>query len=151
MVYHRASRQIQGRTSAGFTVIEILVTVVVAALFVITITQLHITQSKVVSIMTSLDSADLLAYNNLRTFAYGKAPSWFQCIYASGSPQPMTLLNITDDVDGIPSPVIQSVVATAPYGCGGSSTTIGYPIRVVSKVTYGSDARTVVHATYATY
>lgn len=136
---------------AGFTVVEVMVTVVIAALFIITITQLHITQSKVVSVMTSYDTADLLAYNNLRTFAYGKSPSWFECEYSGGSPLPMTLLQSSNDVQGIPSPVEQTVVATAPYGCGGSSTTIGYPIRIVSTVTYGSDDKVIVHATYSTY
>lgn len=144
---------IQQRASdqRGFTLVEILVTIIVATVFIMTISQLHITQSKVTSYVDAYNTADLLAYNNLRTYAYGKAPTWFECEYASGNPKPMTLIAKTDPVEGLPSPVSQSVIATAPYGCGGGSAGIGYPIRVVSTVTYGADARVVVHATYATY
>ena len=137
---------------AGFTLVEVFVTVIIAAIFIVSISQLYIVQTKIASTMTSFTNADLLAYNNLRTYAYGKSPTWFDCIYASGSPQPMTVLNTTGAVDGLPSPVVQTVIATAPYGCGGGSSGIGYPIRVVSTVTYGgANGRTVVHATYSTY
>lgn len=135
----------------GFTLVEVLVTVVVAAIFILAFADISITQSRIGSIKKSYVTADLLAYNNMRTYAYGKAPSWFECEYSGGSPLAMTLLSSSDPVDGVPSPVIQTVVATAPYGCGGSSVGIGYPIRVVSTVTYGTDAKVVVHATYSTY
>lgn len=135
----------------GFTVVEVLMAIVIAALFVISISQMYIFQTQLSSKSSAYASADLLAYNNLRTYSYGKAPTWFQCEYASGSPLPQTLLNASNAVDSIPSPVVQTVVATAPYGCGGGSSGIGYPIRVVSTVTYGSDGRTVVHATYSSY
>lgn len=135
----------------GFTLVEILITVVIAAVFIITFSQLHIVHSRIGKMMSAYDTADLLAYNNLRTYAYGKAPSWFDCTYSGGNPESKTKLNITTPVEGIPSPVTQTVIATAPYGCGGGSTGSGYPIRVVSTVTYGPDAKVVVHATYATY
>ncbi|MDB5162918.1 MAG: hypothetical protein JWO54_502 [Candidatus Saccharibacteria bacterium] len=136
---------------AGFTLVEVFVTIVIAALFVGSITQLYIAQTQVSKSMTSYSTADLLSQDNLRTYAYGASPSWFECTYVSSAPQPMILLDSTADVSGIQSPVIQSVIATAPYGCGGSSSSNGYPIKVVSKVTYGKDAKTVVHATYSTY
>lgn len=139
------------KRAEGFTLVEVLITIVIAAIFIITFSQLHIVQSRVGSIMSSYDAADLLAYNNLRTYAYGKAPNWFECTYSGGNPQPKTMLSSNAAVAGIPSPVIQTVVATAPYGCGGSSSGIGYPIKVVSTVTYGPDAKVIVHATYSTY
>ena len=135
----------------GFTIVEVMVTIVVATLFILTMTQLSVSQSKLTSNVNGYTTADLLAYNNLRTYAYGKAPTWFVCNYTGGNPDAMTLISKTDPVDGIPSPVVQSVVATAPYGCGGGSSGIGYPIKVVSTVTFGADAKVVVHATYATY
>lgn len=138
-------------TRAGFTLVEVIVTVVIAAVFIAAFTQLHITQSRISSVMTAYAQADLLAYNNLRIFANGKTPTWFDCNYTGSVADPMTLLTSTDPVNGIPSPVIQSVIATAPYGCGGGSAGIGYPIRVVSTVTYGKDAKVIVHATYSTY
>ena len=137
--------------SKGFTLVEVVLTIAVASIFVISIAQIYTVQTRLSSVTASYNTADLLAYNNLRTYAYGKAPNWFQCVYASGSPQPMTVLSSTTPVSGIPSPVTQTVIATAPYGCGGSSTGIGYPIRIESKVTYGNDGKTVVHATYSTY
>ena len=141
----------QPRQQAGFTLVEMLVTITIGALFIASITQLYITQTQVSKSVTSYSTAEILSNDNLRTYAYGESPSWFDCTYVSGSPAPMVLLNSTADVSGIQSPVIQSVIATAPYGCGGSSSSIGYPIKVVSKVTYGKDAKTVVHATYSTY
>lgn len=146
MVRHARTTQ-----QAGFTVVEVVVTIVIATLFLIAITQLHITQARITQEITSRDKADLVAYNNLRTYAYGKSPSWFECEYSGATPLPKTMVNLNDPVPGLPNPVIQTVVATAPYGCGGSSTSIGYPIKVVSTVTYGADARKVVHATYSSY
>jgi len=141
----------QASGSSGFTLVEVLVTIIVAAIFILAFSQLHIVQSRVSTISTAYDTADLLAYNNLRTYAYGEAPNWFNCVYSGGNPQPMTLLSSTSPVSGLPSPVTQTVVATAPYGCGGSSSGIGYPIRVTSTVTYDTDSKVVVHATYSTY
>lgn len=144
-------KSIHRNSQAGFTIIELLITIMLGTLFVISIMQLHLTQAVISSDMLSRNNADLLAYNNLRTYAYGKSPSWFNCVYSGGNPQPMTLLSSTDPVEGIKSPVTQTVVATAPYGCGGGSNGIGYPIKVVSTVTYGADSKKVVHATYSTY
>lgn len=135
----------------GFTVVEVLMAISIAAFFVISIVQIYIFQTRLSSTTSAYNTADLLAYNNLRTYSYGKAPTWFECVYVSGSPLPHTLLNSSADVNSIPSPVTQTVVATAPYGCGGASPGIGYPIRVVSTVTYGSNAKVVVHATYSSY
>lgn len=136
---------------SGFTLVEVMITIFVASIFIIGIAQLYTSQNQVSSSLISANNADLLAYNNLRTYAYGKAPTWFQCTYSGGNPQPMTLFSSNAAVSGIPSPVIQSVVATAPYGCGGGSNGSGYPIKVVSTVTYGLSATKVVHATYSSY
>jgi type II secretory pathway pseudopilin PulG len=137
--------------SSGFTIVEILVTLIIGTLFIIAVTQLYVFQTQLAGSIVANNNADLLASNNLRTYAYGKAPNWFQCVYSGGNPQAMTLISSTSPVSGIPSPVTQTVTATAPYGCGGSSTTLGYPIRIQSTVTYGPYGKTVVHATYSTY
>lgn len=139
------------RSTDGFTVVEVVVSVVIAAVFILIILQLYVAQSKVSSGVLTYNKAETTAYNNLRTYAYGKPPTWFKCTYTGGNPNPMTLLSSSDPIEGLPSPVQQTVVATAPYGCGGGASGIGYPIRVVSTVTYGASAQTVVHATYATY
>lgn len=144
-------RHVSSPKEAGFTLIEVLIAVIVAALFISAFGQMYIIQSRLSSEMDTYELADELAYSNLRTYAFGKSPTWFTCTYASGSPVPVELIDSDDPVEGLPGPVSQSVVATAPYGCGGSSGAIGYPIKVVSTVTYDTDGRTVVHATYTTY
>jgi type II secretory pathway pseudopilin PulG len=138
---------------SGFTLVEVFVTIVIATLFIIAISQLYITQVRISTSVTSYNNADILASNNLRTYAYGKPPTWFECDYDSSTnkPKDVTKLNTTGDYPGIQSPVTQSIIASAPYGCGGSSSGIGYPIKVVSKVTFGKEGKTVVHATYSTY
>jgi len=140
----------RARQNDGFTIVEILVTLVVATIFIIAIAQVSVTQSGLSGSYRMFDSADLLAYNNLRAYANGKAPTWFTCTYASGNPQPVTLLSSSASVSGLMPPVTQSVIATAPYGCGGGVSTNGYPIKIVSTVTYAS-GRMVQHATYASY
>jgi len=149
---------VNSKKSGGFTLVEVCVTIVVASLFIIAITQLFLTQNTISTAIKTYTKADSLAYNNLRTFAYGERPTWFVCTKvtpgdANSLAKPMVIFNKTDDVSGITSPVIQTVTATAPYGCGGSapSYSAGYPIKVESAVTYGTDGKKVVHATYSTY
>ena len=134
---------------AGFTVVEVMVTLVVGAIFIITIVQLYAVQTQLTASTVAYNNADLLAYNNLRTYAYGKSPTWFQCVYSGGNPTAMNLLSSTSAVSGIPQPTTQTVTATAPYGCGGANS--GYPIRVESSVVYGNNSKKVVHVTYSTY
>ena len=144
--------------TGGFTLVEVCVTIVIAALFIIAITQIYLAQNNITSVVSAYNKADLLAYNNLRTYAYGKAPTWFECEKVNTSDpnsliKPMVLKDTTGDVAGIPSPVIQTITATAPYGCAGSAPSFatGYPIKVESVVVYGKDGKKVVHATYSTY
>lgn len=135
----------------GFSLVEVIMAIAVASLFVISVGQIYLTQTRLSKISAAHTSADLLAYNNLRTYSYGKAPMWFKCEYVSGSPLAQTLLSSTAPVSSIPSPVTQTVVATAPYGCGGGNVGMGYPIRVISTVMYGDDGKVVTHATYSAY
>lgn len=129
----------------GFTLVETSVTVVVAALFLIAISLIYITQSQLSGSTTAYTAADMLAYNNLRSYATGSPPIWFVC---SGSAPYAKTYTPTGPTDGIPSPVTQKITATAPYGCGGGNS---YPIRVVSVVQYGPNGKVVTHATYASY
>ncbi len=136
----------------GFTLVELLATIVIAAIFLVSAYQLVHTVS-LFSITSSQQTiADELAYANLRQYANGSSPTWFTCIPASPVTNPSTfdtLENIITDVDDLPSPVVQVVRANAPYGCSGSAS--GLPIYVESYVTYGPTARKVTHATYVSY
>lgn len=148
---------------SGFTIVELIVTIVVAGLFIGVISQMN---GFVVSMATSshrFELASNLAYNNLRIYANGQRPTWFDCVgdesgestppYTDGKSHSdaagINILNSSADVAGLPSPVSQTVNVLAPYGCGTSAS--GMPIRVVSTVTYGNPAKKVVHATYVAY
>lgn len=148
---------------SGFTIVELIVTIVVAGMFIAVISQMN---GFVVSMATTshrFELASNLAYNNLRIYANGGKPTWFDCIgdEASETSAPFTdgkthtdaagrdIYTSSAAVTGLPSPVTQTVNVLAPYGCGTSAS--GMPVRVVSTVTYGSPARKVVHATYVSY
>lgn len=138
------------KTNDGFTMVEVIVTLIVAAIFIGAIFELYVTQSKMATVVSTFYVADQLAYNNLRTFAFGQPPTWFTCTKSGTTIQPVTLKNDNSAVAGLPGPVLQTVIATAPFGCGGGSTGIGYPIQVQSIVKYGN-GRVVSHATYSSF
>ena len=152
--------------SRGFTLIEVLTTVVVAALFLIAIFQLMTVVTTLSARSSYRTAASNLAYNNLRLYANGQPPLWFDCIgdeagedtppFSDGTRSGATgqvLVSTTSEtsVQSLPPPVSQSVVAVAPYGCGESG--LGLPIRVQSQVTFGppTNSTTVTHATYVSY
>lgn len=125
----------------GFSLVEIVVTLFVATIF---LTSIFTLVSNVILFATTTSqrtAASNLAYANLRLYANSTIPSWFAC--PSPATATVTVLSKTNDVPDLPSGVTQTVVASAPYGCGN-----GMPIRVESTVTYAG-ARKVSHATYS--
>lgn len=152
-------------TTQGFTVVELIVVIVLSAGFILSISQLITFVNLRAADATNFGIASNLAYNNLRRYANGTKPLWFDCIgdtvsettppFSDGKAKPnatgQVLLNQTSTVriEQLPPPVVQKVFAIAPYGCG--ETIKGMPIRVQSEVTYGSPGRTVVHATFVSY
>ncbi len=139
-------------TENGFTLIEVVVTMLVTVMLIIGMVQIQSSVSQLSIQQNQQRIASELAYNNLRKYVNDNPPSWFQCEINGGNAQPQTLIDDSGgSVDGLPSPVSQKVVATAPYLCGGGTTGIGMPIRVESTVTYGPDGRKVTHASYAAF
>ena len=135
------------KTENGFTLIEALVAVVVAAIFILAMTELYVVQLQLSTATTAYDQVDQLAYNNLRSYADGRKPTWFSCEYSGSNPKPQPLINnVSTTLPGIKGSVTQLVVATAPFGCGDN---IVKPILVTSSATY--NGRTITHATYSTY
>ena len=134
----------------GFTLIETIVTLVVSLIFTITIIGLFLFIRSINSTAKAYHTADALAYENLRIYANGQPPTWFKCTYPSGSstPSSMTLIDKTDNVNGIPSPVRQIVIAEAPYGCNDEK--MSEPIKITSTVIYGSFGKKITHTTYST-
>jgi hypothetical protein len=137
--------------AAGFTIVEVVVTLVVSTIFIVGIIHLQTSVSQLSIQQVQRRIASDLAYNNLRKYANDNQPTWFRCEVAGGVAKPNVLINGNITVRGLPSPVSQKVVATAPYLCGGGTGGVGMPIRIESVVTYGSNHRKVVHVSYAAF
>lgn len=125
----------------GYTLIEVVVTILAASIFLIGISQLSLTSLNLSVSVSRRTVADNLSYSNLRKYVNGSgARNWFDCNAGSTA----TLLNSTSAVDGLPAPVTQLITASAPYGCPGT-------IVVTSKVTYGITNTEYVYAGYESY
>ncbi len=138
----------------GYTVVELLVVILISTAFILTISQAIGAIGTSAAESTRMNVASNLAYNNLRLYANGQKPNWFTCnastdikTYPGAAGQ--ILIEETITYPSLPSPVVQKVVASAPFGCGSSGG--GMPVRVQSTVTYGSPGKTMVHATYVSY
>ena len=131
----------------GFTLIELLVTVIVGSLFILSGIQLALTINSLSITGRQQTTANNLAYSNLRKFVNGNRPDWFTGCDSTSPTALRTPNGWTDTngtVTGLPGAVVQTVRASAPYGCG-------VTVRVESTVTYGSDNRSFTHVSYAVY
>lgn len=134
---------------AGFTVVEMMVTIVVGAMYAMVFSGLYVVVSAQTSAANQRAVASDLAYSNLRKYHTTVAPAWFVCdansdliTYPSATGQVLMNSAVTG-LANIQPPVQQAVKAFAPQGCGAQM-----PVKVVSTVTYGASSRTVTHATY---
>lgn len=133
----------------GFTSVELLVTILIAATFIIAMHQLYAVIERTNSDARQLSTASALAYSNLRTYQSSKMPEWFICNATSEvtttNPQPagQILISSSGTHPQLPGTVTQEVRAYAPLGCGNEK-----PVKVVSKVGYGLPQKEVHHATY---
>ena len=118
---------------AGFSAIELLITLFIAAAFIGTGAQLYsvIIQNSDEARMRA--KASNIAYDNLRRYA---AKSTNPCAVISPSPTP----TIPAD-SGLPNASIV-VTTTCPYGVGTSTS------RVEARVLYGTPQQEATHATY---
>jgi type II secretory pathway pseudopilin PulG len=148
--------------SAGFTGVEMLVTIFVAAAFALVFFQLFTTVGTVTTAARQRSQASDLAYSYLRRYASGSKPTWFTCDTSGSStantndrtinpnaPGQVIITGTTTEVSSLPNPVIYSVRAIAPYGCSGPNA--GTPLRVEATIVYGSAAASISHATYVGY
>lgn len=140
----------------GFTTIEVIVVILVAASLIASISQMISYVGTTAQDAHLQEVARNLAYNNMRIYANGRQPLWFSCNSATNGVQNpngsgQNLINTTSNssVNGLPAPVRQKVTAFAPYGCGSDGS--GMPVRVISEVSYGNPAKEAVHATYVGY
>lgn len=139
--------QIKFQKSAGFTVVEMLVTVIVAAMFVAAFYQLFVILVQINAQARQTAQASDLAYSNMRRYptatstalACVDSTTVTNLIPASGSPTAA----IDTDYPELGS-VTEQLTAQFPYGCSSNYNLI----KLVSTVKYNSNMRTVSHATY---
>ncbi len=135
---------------SGFTVVELLVTIITAAMFVAMFYQLYIVLVGINATARSTAQASDLAYSNLRLYptviSTGKTcdvltnvNSTVNLIPASGSPVAAVDSNYQEL-----GAVTQQVTAQFPYGCSA----VYNVVKLVSTVTYGTSSFKVSYATY---
>lgn len=147
----------------GFTAIEMLITIVVAGMLIISFYMLYMVISTSAAQTRSRADASDLAYSYLRKYASANSsPTWFVCDTTTGSGntndrvmnsnatgQVLEEGELTTNISGIPKPVNYKVTALAIYGCNGPN--INKPLRIESEITYGPTSRVVKHATIMGY
>ena len=138
------------RTDEGFTIVEVVVTLLFISIISLGILTMH-TQVSILSIINRQDQkASYLAYDNMRKYVNGAPPTWFLCTSQLPGTVQQVLLDSEGHISELPGTTKQKVVASAPYGCGDTVNSLGMPIRVESVVTYGNGKR-VTHVAYAAF
>lgn len=134
------------KTEGGFSAVELLLTLFIAAAFVGSFYQLYTSIAQTNASARLRAVASDVAYSNLRK--YTSKPS-FTCntttdltVDANAAGQ---VLSQTTDTNStlLTNPYIQTIRVYAPRGCGSS-----LPALVVSTVEYGTPSQKVTHATY---
>lgn len=136
------------KNEMGFSIVEIIISILIIAVFSGAIFQLTIVQTQVSGGWLQFEKAEQLAYNNLGKYARYVAAQTNTCTSYPTATTEVQLLSETVTVSGLPNPVVQSVITSMPYGCSSTSLTNGAPIKVVSTVTYGPNSKTSTYATY---
>lgn len=135
------------KQSAGFTIVELLVTVIVAAMFAVMFYQLFVTLIQINSGARQATQVSDLAYSNMRRYptvastnlACVNSTTITNLIPASGSPVSATNSNYPEL-----GSVTEQLTAQFPYGCSANYNLI----KLVSTVKYKGNTLTISHATY---
>lgn len=130
---------------SGFTIVELLVTIIVAALFISVFYNMFLILVGINSNARNVAQASDLAYANMRRYptAATVTGTGITCASPGGSGN---LLSTTGTDSNYPElgTVTETVTASYPYGC----TAVYDVIKLVSVVTYGSNSTKVSYATY---
>ncbi|SRR6266496_4744050 len=135
----------------GFSTVELLLTIAVAALFLSAFYQLFTAVSQSNAIAQQQTTADALAYYALR--GYNSAPS-YTCdnttnLLANANAPGQVILNqytATGSayyIFSLPIPITVTIRAFAPQGCGANT-----PTKLEATVLYGPQNKTAKHAIY---
>jgi prepilin-type N-terminal cleavage/methylation domain-containing protein len=143
------------KSENGFTIIELMVTIFVAALFLGGIVTLTTTYNYFMALARQTSIADNLSYRYLQKYSRSDyaAVDWFVCDNESDAvinPSTQGKLLESGTLSGndtkLPDPVKYEVRTVAPYGCSGNNA--DEPVLVRSKITYGSTNREIVQTQY---
>ena len=150
--------------SDGFTVVELLVTLIVATMFLVTFYGMFIAINAFNVSAKQRSLADNTAYSVLRKYASPdiSPDTWFACSTETGSSNDNdravnsnatgTVIDsgtMTTADTGLPVPISYTVNALALYGCAGANA--GKPIRVRVDLTYGPKSEKITHVILAGY
>jgi len=142
----------------GFTTLEILVTIIIASMFIITFFEMFTDIVKSNGTITRHVIADDFAYSKLKKYtASSNNPNiWFVCTTNSDAlvnPNANGLVIESGDVPGneasLPRPAKYEIRAKATYGCQGVNS--GKPVLLTIEVTYGEYHEKVYHSVMAEY
>jgi prepilin-type N-terminal cleavage/methylation domain-containing protein len=135
---------------SGFTVVELLVTIIVASLFIAVFYNLFLILVGVNSSSRNVSQASDLAYSNMRRYPTA-ASTGLNCATTTAQPNGVSYLMgsatptaaVDSDYPELGS-ITETVAASYPYGCAA----VYDVVKLVSVVTYGSNSTKVSYATY---
>jgi prepilin-type N-terminal cleavage/methylation domain-containing protein len=130
---------------SGFTIVELLVTIIVAALFVGVFYNMFVILIGVNSNARNISQAGNLAYSNMRRYptAATITGTGISCAIPGGTGNLLNTTGTDSDYPDLGS-VTETVTASFPYGCSA----VYDVIKIVSVVTYGASGNKVSYATY---
>lgn len=131
---------------SGLTLVELMVTIVVAGILLIALFMLSTFTIQLSANNKHRSAASALARSNMRIYANNQTTNWLNCADITGAPGGVRSYTLTTPNE-LPGPVTQTIEISVPYGCTGSSA--GYPARFVSKVVYANGE--VAHATFVLF
>ncbi len=141
----------------GFTVVEVVVTLVITSLFLAFFFQLYLVGESQRVKVSQQTTASNISYANLnkvvsRSFVETNSSAPVACDTTAGSVNRNNLsINPSASGSNLTAAITlesatgygQTVTAFFPRGCG-----LNMPVKIESAVTYGSPEETVIHATY---
>lgn len=130
----------------GFSAVELLATLLIGSIMILAFYQIYvvITQGNATAKREAVASD--IAYSNLRK--YTVRPS-FTCdtntdlVANANAPGQVLSTTTTATHPDLPGPVVESVRVFAPRGCDAA-----YPVKIESRIEFGTPAKRVIHATY---
>lgn len=134
--------QVVARNNSGMTIVEVVISIMIVMIFVTAIVEISAYSSQLSVHTERRARARDLAYSNLRVYSEDRL-DWVVCGNVSPNPQIVTM-NSPHGI-GVPS-VTQTIELWAPYGCSGANALM--PIRVTSRVVYGTSNEEVEYVTY---